>query len=106
MVRGIMDIGCEMPNAGYTTSIANGTNIKKQMLSPIKNSSFSAGFLVNFSICISKNPGRNVSNTNPRTCLKTGISKMMDMSVKAINANVNAHTLFEPKVAIFALSEA
>jgi hypothetical protein len=30
----------------------------------------------------------------------------MDMSVKAINANVNAHTLFEPKVAIFALSEA
>src|SRR5665647_1052281 len=100
MVRVGRDIGREMPNTGYTKFIANGTNIKKQMLNPIKNSSFSTRFLVKFSIWISKNPGRKVSKAKPKTCLKMGMSRAMKTSVKAMKDSVKAHIVRESKLAI------
>jgi hypothetical protein len=100
MVRGKRESGCEMPNAGYVKFTANGTNIKKDTLRPIKNSSFSTGFLVNFNIWTSKNPGRKVSRTKPKTCLKIGMSRAMRISVKAMNDSVKAHNVLESKLAI------
>jgi hypothetical protein len=57
----------------------------------------------NRSIQLVKNPGRTVRRAKPKTCLKMGMSRAMKMSVKAMNASVNAHILFEPKGAMFAL---
>jgi hypothetical protein len=87
-----------MPSVGYAKSIANAININEEMLSPIAYSVFSRGSLVGRIIWMSKNPGRNVSSTKPRTCLRMGISNMMDISVKAINDSVSRQTLFESKI--------
>jgi hypothetical protein len=92
-----------MPSPGYTRFIKNGINIKKAMLSPTENSIFSKdSVLVNFNVRTSKNPGRNVSDTKPSTGLTTGISRMMDISVRAINASVEAQISFEWKATAMA----
>jgi hypothetical protein len=47
---------------------------------------------------MSKNPGRRVSVVKPRTCLRTGTFRMMDMSVRAINESESADILFGSKL--------
>jgi len=89
-----------MPTAGYAKFISNGTNIKKEILSPIENNVFSKEVLPNRSIRIIKNPGRKVSRAKPKTCLKIGMSRIMKMSVMTMNDSVNAHIVRESKFAI------
>jgi hypothetical protein len=89
-----------MPIVGHTRSSSNGTNSRKDTLSPIKNNIFSKGVLPNRSIRIIKNPGRKVSKAKPKTCLKMGISRIMKMSVRAMKSRVNAHIFRESKLAI------
>ena len=100
VTRGGSDIGREMPSGGYAKFISNGTKSKKEMLSPIENNVFSKAVLPNRSIRIIKNPGRKVSRAKPKTCRKMGMSRIMKMSVKAMNDSANAQIVLESKVAI------
>jgi hypothetical protein len=71
--------------------------MRKETLSPIKNNVFSRVLSVTLSSWMSTNPGRKVSNTKTRICLKTGTLKSIDRSAKAINDSANAHVSFEPR---------
>jgi len=92
-ISGNVDSGFEYPNQGSNSFIDRPTNIRNEMLNPTDSKNLLRR-LISFSLSTYriKSPGIVVRHKKPRTCLKTGISANMLISVtKTIIIKVMSH---------------
>ena len=85
--REIVDNGVSYPRLSDKLFTNNPKNIRKEMLTPTNNTTFSVDpILSNLSTWRINNPGKIVRKKNPRICLKNGMFKNIARFVRISSA--------------------